>query len=253
MPPAPKAVRGFSSSIDVSDQFILTFNANSVIFRPHQHPHKSLVLNHVSDVAAARFSHDGRLAASIDVRGTLIISEPVADRVIQVYQYENVFPNAKYLDWSADKKKVCVVGEGKTKFAKVISIDMGTTGDIGTVSATLNSCSFRPERPYKLVMGGDELELKCYEGPPYNFVKSDKSHSGFINHIRYSPKGTYIVSGGADRKLVLYDGKTYERLGEKENAHNGSIFGLDWVDDEHFVTVSSDKLIKFWNTKFEEK
>ena len=49
----------------------------------------------------------------------MIISEPVPDRVIQVYQYENIFPNAKYLDWSADKKKVCIVGEGKNKFAKV--------------------------------------------------------------------------------------------------------------------------------------
>ena len=65
--------------------------------------------------------------ASIDARGTLIIGEPVPDRVIQVYQYENVFPNAKYLDWSADKKKVCIVGEGKNKFAKVISIDTGVT------------------------------------------------------------------------------------------------------------------------------
>lgn len=151
-------MRGFSSSLDVSDMFILTFNANSVIFRPHQHPQKSLVLNHVSDVVAARFSHDGRFAASIDAKGTLIISEPIPDRIIQVYQYDNVFPNAKYLDWSADKKKVCIVGEGKTKFGKVISIDTGiTAGDIGSISATVNSCSFRPERPYKLVMGGDEL------------------------------------------------------------------------------------------------
>jgi len=116
------------------------------------------VLNHVSDVVAARFSHDGRFAASIDAKGTLIISEPIPDRIIQVYQYDNVFPNAKYLDWSADKKKVCIVGEGKTKFGKVISIDTGiTAGDIGSISATVNSCSFRPERPYKLVMGGDEL------------------------------------------------------------------------------------------------
>jgi WD40 repeat protein len=59
------------------------------------------------------------------------------------------------------------------------------------------------------------------------------------------------LTGGADRKLVLYDGKTYEKLGEKDNAHGGSIFGLDWISEEHFVTVSSDRLIKIWNTKFE--
>ena len=80
--PAHRAARGSSSSIDVSDSFILTFNGNSVVLRPLESPHQSLILNHVSDVTAARFSHDGRLVASIDAKGTLIISEPVPDRII---------------------------------------------------------------------------------------------------------------------------------------------------------------------------
>jgi WD40 repeat protein len=42
-------------------------------------------------------------------------------------------------------------------------------------------------------------------------------------------------------------------LGQKENAHNGGVFGLDWISEEYFVTVSSDKLIKVWDVKFEEK
>lgn len=70
----------------------------------------TLSISHVSDITAARFSHDGRLLASIDVKGTLLISEPLPDKVLTVYKYEGVFPNAKYLDWSADKKKVCIVG-----------------------------------------------------------------------------------------------------------------------------------------------
>lgn len=92
----------------------------------------------------------------------------------------------------------------------MISVETGVpAGDIGSVTATLNSCSFRQERPFKLVMGGDEYTVKCFEGPPYAFVKSDKSHSGFINKVKYSPKGHYFLTGGADRKLVLYDGKSF--------------------------------------------
>jgi len=137
-----------------------------------------------------------------------------------VYQYHGVFPNAKYLDWTSDKKKVCVVGDGKNRFAKVLSIDTGVeVGEIGNVSAALNSCSFRPERPFKLVMGGDEFSLKGFDGPPYKYVKSEKVHSSFINHVQYSPKGTFVVSGGADRRLVLYDGKSYDKICEKENSH----------------------------------
>ena len=27
---------------------------------------------------------------------------------------------------------------------------------------------------------------------------------------------------------------------------------MDWIDEEHFVTVSADKIFKIWNIKFEE-
>jgi hypothetical protein len=72
--PAPRAVRGYTSSLDVSELFLLSFNGNSVVLRSHQAHLPTLSINHVSDVAAARFSHDGRMVASIDVKGTLIIS-----------------------------------------------------------------------------------------------------------------------------------------------------------------------------------
>jgi len=48
------------------------------------------------------------------------------------------------------------------------------------------------------------MVLKFFDGPPYSFVKSDKSNAGFINHVRYSPKGSFILVGGADRKLSIY-------------------------------------------------
>ena len=53
------------------------------------------------------------------------------------------------------------------------------------------------------------MVLKFFDGPPYNFVKSDKSNSGYINHVKYSPKGSLILIGGADRKLSLYEGTKF--------------------------------------------
>jgi WD40 repeat protein len=75
--------------------------------------------------------------------------------------------------------------------------------------ATLNTCAFRPERPYRLVLGGDESVLKVYDGPPYKFSKSEKHHSGFINQMKYNSKGTYLVTVGADKKIVLYEGNKH--------------------------------------------
>lgn len=97
------------------------------------------------------------------------------------------------------------------------------------------------------------MALKFYDGPPFSFTKSDRSHKGFINQVKYSPKGTYILTGGADRKITLHEGLKYDLIAEKENAHNGGIFGVDWIDEQHFVTCSSDKLIKIWNIKMEDK
>jgi hypothetical protein len=72
--PAPKTIRGYLSSLDVNDHHILYFNVATVILLPQDPTKPVLNLVHLSDVAAAKFSPDGRLVASIDVKGTLIIS-----------------------------------------------------------------------------------------------------------------------------------------------------------------------------------
>ena len=40
--------------------------------------------------------------------------------------YENVYLNAKAVDWSADKKRLCIVGSGKNSFGRVFLVDSGT-------------------------------------------------------------------------------------------------------------------------------
>jgi WD repeat-containing protein 1 (actin-interacting protein 1) len=117
--PGPRTMRGYLSSLDVNDHHILYFNAGTVVLLP-QDPNKP-VLNviHLCDVVAAKFSPDGRLVASIDAKGTLIISEICPDKMLTVKQYENFFANAKSIDWSTDGKRICAVGYGKNIFGRV--------------------------------------------------------------------------------------------------------------------------------------
>jgi hypothetical protein len=74
IPPAPKTVRGYLSSIDVNQHHILYFNAGTVVLLPQDPTKPVLNIVHLTDVTAAKFSPDGRFVASLEAKGTLIIN-----------------------------------------------------------------------------------------------------------------------------------------------------------------------------------
>lgn len=67
--------------------------------------------------------------------------------------------------------------------------------------------------------------------------------------MRYSPNGEKFASGGADGKLIIFDGKTGDKLDEIGSpAHSGGIYSLAWDPTNKFIlTVSGDKTAKIWN------
>ena len=68
-----------------------------------------------------------------------------------------------------------VVGEGREKFGHVFLADTGTSnGDITGQSRPVNSCDFKPTRPFRIVTGSEDNTAAVYEGPPFRF-KTTKS------------------------------------------------------------------------------
>lgn len=55
--PAPKAVRGYPSSLDVTQNELLFFNGNAVVLKSHKN-NQVLILNHAADVVAVKLSRD---------------------------------------------------------------------------------------------------------------------------------------------------------------------------------------------------
>lgn len=93
--------------------------------------------------------------------------------------------------------------------------ETGTSvGEISGHSRTINSCDFRPNRPMKIVTGGED-NLICYlEGPPFKFKGQIEDHNKYVQTVRYSPKGDLFASGGFDGKIMLYNGNTMEKVDE---------------------------------------
>lgn len=65
-----------------------------------------------------------------------------------------------------------------------------------------------------------------------------RHHSNFVNCIRYSPDGSKFISVSSDKKGVIYDGKTGEKIGElsSEDGHKGSIYAVSWSPDSKQVS-----------------
>lgn len=61
----------------------------------------------------------------------------------------------------------------------------------------------------------------------------DREHSNFVNCVRFAPDGSKFITVSSDKKGIIYDGKTCEKLGElsSDDGHKGSIYAVSWSPD----------------------
>ncbi|VAH71329.1 unnamed protein product [Triticum turgidum subsp. durum] len=137
------------------------------------------------------------------------------------------------------------------KFSEMCRWDSGSTvGEFDGHSKRVLSCDFKPTRPFRIVTCGEDFLANYYEGPPFKFKHSIRDHTNFVNCIRYSPDGTKFITVSSDKKGLIYDGKTGDKIGElsSEGSHTGSIYAVSWSpDSKQVLTVSADKTAKVWD------
>lgn len=63
-----------------------------------------------------------------------------------------------------------------------------------------------------------------HSGVPFKFDKIIKTHTKFVQDVKYARSGDYFASVGSDYKVFLYDGKSGDELGEfTGEEHKGSV------------------------------
>ncbi|CDF89025.1 ZYBA0S03-07448g1_1 [Zygosaccharomyces bailii CLIB 213] len=159
------------------------------------------------------------------------------------------------ISWDFEARRLCVVGEGRDKFGVFISWDSGNSlGEISGHSKRINACHFKQSRPMRAITVGDDGSVVFYQGPPFKFTASDRTHHDqgkFVRDVQFSPgAGEYAVTVGYDRRIVCFDGKTGEFVKYIEDTKEpvqGGLFAISWVDDTKFVTASADYTIRLWS------
>ncbi|KAK9118219.1 hypothetical protein Scep_016312 [Stephania cephalantha] len=249
--PSTERGRGILISGDPKSNSILYCNGRSVIIRYLDRPLEvSIYGEHAYNATVARFSPNGEWIASADVSGTVRIWGRHNDHVLKK-EFKVLSGRIDDLQWSPDGLRIVASGDGKGKsLVRAFMWDSGTNvGEFDGHSRRVLSCDFKPTRPFRIVTCGEDFLVNFYEGPPFKFKLSHRDHGNFVNCIRFSPDGSKFISVSSDKKGIIYDGKTGEKIGElsSEDGHKGSIYAVSWSpDSKQVLTVSADKSAKIW-------
>ncbi|GKV42921.1 hypothetical protein SLEP1_g50276 [Rubroshorea leprosula] len=250
--PSTERGRGILISGNPKTNSILYCNGRSVLIRHLDRPLDVTVYGeHGYPVTVARYSPNGEWIASADSSGIVRIWGTHNEFVLK-NEFKVLTGRIDDLQWSPDMMRIVASGDGKGKsFVRCFMWDSGSTvGDFDGHSRRVLSCDFKPTRPFRIATCGEDFLVNFYEGPPFKFKLSQREHSNFVNCIRFSPDGSKFITVSSDKKGILYDGKTGEKMGElsSENGHTGSIYAVSWSpDSKQVLTVSADKSAKVWD------
>jgi len=257
LPPLPHTNRGYGIHVSTTAKngdYIFYAVGKTVIQRSLSDLSSCQVFSqHKTKVNVARVSPNGAMVASGDDEGKVIIWEITAGVWGKVKNSIDINSNILDIDWAEDNKKIIAVGAGDPNKAKVVTVDSGNSvGKIDMHSKTILSCSYRQQRPFRIATCAEDFAVNFYEGPPFKFNKSlAAEHSRYPNCVRFSPDGSQLISVGADSKIVVFDGKSGDKVKElvdQKNGHKASIYSFSWSHDgKSILTASADKTAKLWS------
>lgn len=90
--------------------------------------------------------------------------------------------------------------------------------------------------------------------PPLLFAQEpevivQQGHSNIVRSVDFSPDGKYIVSGGADKRAILWDARTGLEL-KRLVGHNEQVYCVKFSPDGKIIATSSfDAIIRLWDAQ----
>jgi WD40 repeat protein len=101
-----------------------------------------------------------------------------------------------------------------------------------------------------LAAGLSDYSIKLVDLNNFIVLHSLSAHQNSIFTVTYSPDGHYLLSGGRDANLKIWDVKEGYSLKESIVAHMYAINNISYhPSGKYFATCSLDKSIKIWDAE----
>jgi len=250
--------RGTAIKFDSNEKGSIVYAAGRSIFIKNLDTLESVSYSgHVRPTTVAKFSPSGFYVASGDSAGNVRVWDIAGEDQVLKVEVKAISGKINDLAWDAENggKRIVAVGEGRERFGHAFTIDGGNSvGEIAGHSKLINSVSVRSVRPFRAVTASDDTSLAFFNGTPYKFSKTIRTHSRFVQTVEYAKDGSLFASGGSDSKLFIYDGSTGDticQLGAEDaaNKHTGTIYSIGWskANPSTLASFSADGKVMRWD------
>lgn len=122
------------------------------------------------------------------------------------------------------------------KLVLVLPLDCGKIRSIKHVN----------ERTVVIACGNGEVRFLELEF--MNELQRFYAHEGGVTAICMDKRNHQLITGGKDGYLRWWDAQTFQLL-KALPAHKGSIYGIEYVEEDLFISVSRDKSAKMWDSQ----
>lgn len=205
----------------------------------------------------------GELIAKLPNSIYALLYHQERDVLVTGHNYEGIH----FLDWK-NKKEV-----GSLQLTKAAVFDLQHLGDIlfvatgeGTVlvvdigrlsvltrikvsEKSARSIAIHPVKG-ELAVGYSDNYIRVFDLENYQLKFEYLAHQSSVFTLRYTPDGSFLLSGSRDARLKAWDVSASYKLAEEVVAHMYAINHIEFSPDgKHFVTCSLDKSIKVWDAE----
>ena len=242
-------------------------------FTGHQNPVYTLTFSDKADIFYSAGNDKGVVEWSLKKMAFIMVKMPVQRSVYALHNYNNQLfigeQSGAFSVFDFDKQKLLAkinahpkpIFDIKTIIRKNELLVASEDGMVSVWSladfkelhrfyvcpSTVRTIALSPNQT-EISLGCKDHRIYIYNSADYSPKQVLSAHTFPITSLAYHPEGKYMLSGGRDAQIRVWD--SHYQLQKTISAHMFTVYDIQFHPSlPYFATCSQDKSIKLWDSK----